>query len=249
MAETTAANELSCQAYAWFRSSEENDDVPHHWVQGLEVYDHLEASTVTHRASGPYKSFRHACTAESLLERGSDLRYLEPLGIGFLARQGAPNTYDGEGYVVIERLKAAGGIDGKDSLLKLLRGLESMSVKELDKSTLVSFWVLGYRAEDCDSTIVVFQRFATKQAFEQEFLKTESVQIMRYVLNFLLTMKYDVDESMAPGRRFMQCASGNRSPSGEIAGLDSLGDHRETFKYLKSITANKYESGRAPRGE
>lgn len=253
VAETTAANELSCQAYAWFRSSEENNDVPHHWVQGLEVYDHLEASTVTHRASGPYKSFRQACAAESLLERGSDLRYLEPLGIGFLARQGAPDSCsrhcDGEGYVVIERLKAAGGIDGKNGLLKLLRGLESTSVKELDKSTLASFWVLGYRAEDCDSTIVVFQRFATKQAFQQEFLKNESVQIIRYVVNFPLTLKYDVDEGMAAGRRFMHCASGNRSPPGEIAGLDSSGDHKETFKYLKSITANKYESGRAPRGE
>lgn len=236
MAETTGPNEKSCQAYAWFRSSEENNEVPHHWVQGLEVYDCLEASTVTHRESGPYKSFRQACASESLLERRSDLRYLEPLGIGFLARQGAPDSFsqrcDGEGYVVIERLKAAGGLDGKDNLLQLLRGLESTSVKTLDESTLTSFWVLGYRAEDCDSTIVLFQRFATKQAFQHEFLNDESVKIVRYVVNFLSTLKHDVDESMATGRRSMRCASRNRSPPGEIAGLDSSGDHKDTSPSL-----------------
>jgi quinol monooxygenase YgiN len=176
VAETTAANELSCRAYAWFRSAEENEVIPHHWVQGFEVYDQLEASTVTHRASDPYNAFRQACAAESLLDRGSDLRYLEPLGIGFLARQAAPDSpqghCDGEGYVVIERLKAAGVVEGRSSLLDLLRRLESISVRDLDKSTVASFWVLGYRPEDCDSTIVVFQRFATKVAFQDDFWQT-----------------------------------------------------------------------------
>lgn len=186
MAETTAANELSCQAYAWFRSAEEDKVVPHHWVQGFEVYDHLEASTVTHRASDQYKSFRQACAAESLLERGSDLRYLEPLGIGFLARQAAAHNpqrhCDGEGYVVIERVEAAAGVDGKNNLLDLLRRLGSICLNELDESTVASFWVLGYRLEDCDSTIVVFQRFATKQGFQNDFLRNDSVQALRYVI-------------------------------------------------------------------
>lgn len=186
MAETTAANEFSCQAYAWFRSAEEDKVVPHHWVQGFEVYDHLEASTVTHRASDQYKSFRHACAAESLLERGSDLRYLEPLGIGFLARQAAaynPQRHcDGEGYVVIERMKATRGVDGKNSLLDILRRLGSICLHELDGSTVASFWVLGYRLEDCDSTIVVFQRFTTKQCFQNDFLRNDSVKALRYVI-------------------------------------------------------------------
>lgn len=26
-----------CRAYAWFRSAEDNDTVPHHWLRRLEV--------------------------------------------------------------------------------------------------------------------------------------------------------------------------------------------------------------------
>lgn len=183
VAETTEANELSCLAYAWFRSAEDNEVVPHHWVQGLEVYAELEASTVTHRSSDEYKRFRQAVADESLLDRGSDLRYLEPLGIGFLMRQRGPDCpprqCDSEGYVVFERLRAAGGADGRNRLLELLRKLESTGLKDLDASVVASFWVLGYRPEDSDSTIVVFQRFATKQAFQDDYLTNESIKDIR----------------------------------------------------------------------
>lgn len=41
IAAVTHAREPKCPAYAWFRSAEDNDAVPHHWVRGLEVYAHL----------------------------------------------------------------------------------------------------------------------------------------------------------------------------------------------------------------
>ncbi|OJJ07667.1 hypothetical protein ASPVEDRAFT_155461 [Aspergillus versicolor CBS 583.65] len=85
IAPITHTHEPKCHAYAWFRSAEDNDAVPHHWVRGFEVYEDIEANTVTHRASTEYKAFRAAVAEEGLLARPSDLRYWRPLS-GFLTR-------------------------------------------------------------------------------------------------------------------------------------------------------------------
>ena len=37
IAETTVDNEPRTQAYAWFRSAEDNDAVPKAWVRGFEA--------------------------------------------------------------------------------------------------------------------------------------------------------------------------------------------------------------------
>lgn len=37
IAPVTLETEKQCAAYAWFRSAEDNDVVPHHWLRGLEV--------------------------------------------------------------------------------------------------------------------------------------------------------------------------------------------------------------------
>lgn len=37
IAPVTAASEPDCEAYAWFRSAEDNDVVPKHWLRGFEV--------------------------------------------------------------------------------------------------------------------------------------------------------------------------------------------------------------------
>lgn len=231
MADTTAANELSCLAYAWFRSAEDNEVVPHHWVQGFEVYAEMEASTVTHRSSEQYKQFRQACAAESLLDRGSDLRYLEPLGIGFLTPQRGPDSSprhcDSEGYVVVERLRAADGADGRDSLLALLRNLESTILKDLEQGIVATFWVLGYRLEECDPTIVVFQRFATTQAFQEDFVANESIQAIRYA-GMIFVVAYNANGIVILGKISIHCASGNRSLPGGTVGLDLSEDNNGT---------------------
>ncbi|KAH8897877.1 hypothetical protein GQ53DRAFT_837637 [Thozetella sp. PMI_491] len=189
VAETTAANEPDVAAYAWFRSAEDNDEVPHHWVRGFEVYTHLEASSKTHRESEAYRNFRSACGSEALLDRPSDLRYLEPLDIGFLSRKNEPITLQGRqpgnsaaGYVVMEVLRPKS--ECRDQLISCLR--ELASVVEALKGTVTSFWVLGYRVEDNDSAVLVFQRFGSKELYESQYLTLPKVKDAMEPINGLV---------------------------------------------------------------
>lgn len=131
-------------------------------------YSKLEASTQVHRSSTPYKAFRAACGGEALLDRPSDLRYLEPLGIGFMTRGGTQVLLQGQssnGYIVFEHLRPKPG--RRSDLLASLRSLASIS--EGLAQEVQSFWALGYRAEDDDETVVLFQRFSSKVAFLEGF--------------------------------------------------------------------------------
>ncbi|OQO00721.1 hypothetical protein B0A48_13212 [Cryoendolithus antarcticus] len=182
VAETTLSSETDARAYAWFRSAADNDKVPHHWVQGFEVYDHLEASTVTHRSSDAYKAFRSAVGAEGLLDRGSDLGYLQPTGFGFLIREPVifqSGSQPNGGYVVVERMRAAGGSSGRVALLEVLRTVAESVGKASLVDAVASFWVLEYRPEDQDLTIVVFQRFESKRAYEEAFLRDSKIERLR----------------------------------------------------------------------
>jgi quinol monooxygenase YgiN len=178
VAEVTHASEPEARAYAWFRSAEDNDTVPHHWVRGFEVYAKLEASTETHRASAPYKDFRTACASEKLLDRPSDLRYMEPLGLGFMTRDWEPvvlQSQESQGYVVVERLKPKPG--NRPQLLEAVRELSGHA--DAVGQGVHTFWSLGYRAEDNDETVVLFERFASKNAYTDYFLAQPKVVAAR----------------------------------------------------------------------
>ncbi|KAL5340961.1 hypothetical protein BJX70DRAFT_396342 [Aspergillus crustosus] len=179
IAPVTLAHEPKCRAYAWFRSAEDNDTVPHHWLRGFEVqvihiihsstprYEDIEANTITHRASDEYKAFRGAVGEEGLLARPSDLRYWRPSGVGFLTRaDSATNTAnfisraDIEGarqYIVVDELTPRPG--QVESILRQLGELAEVAERET-LTQVLSFWVL--RRED---DLLVFSRYEDKDAF------------------------------------------------------------------------------------
>jgi hypothetical protein len=135
-----------------------------------------------HRSSQAYKNFRQAVGSESLLERGSDLRYLEPLDIGFLTRKDGALTLQGSqvkakeaGYVVIDIFRPKKG--SKELLISQLRLLSSAAEKMGDAVT--SFWILGYQQEYSDETIVVFQRFNSQITYEGTFCSHKVVNDVR----------------------------------------------------------------------
>lgn len=133
-----------------------------------------EASTETHRSSAPYKAFRAACASEALLDRGSDLRYMEPLSFGFMHRSGKPiklQDKQTDGYVVVESFDASG--TNRDALISQLVKLSELAGT---LSTVESFWPLAYRLEDNDPTIVLFQRFASSSSYESGFAANSDIQ-------------------------------------------------------------------------
>ncbi|OAA68640.1 hypothetical protein SPI_00835 [Niveomyces insectorum RCEF 264] len=190
IAKVTRESEPKAISYAWFRSAKDNDAVPHDWVRGLEVYEDLPALTETHRASAVYKAMRAAASAEALLSLPSDLRFLQPTGTGFMYRKAPPHTSEApEGdYVVVDELKPVSAAVGHDQaprdqlLAALKRVADDVETSPLQASVL-SFWVLEYRPEYGDETLVVFARFASKAAYERAFKDSNVVRTAETQLN------------------------------------------------------------------
>ena len=131
----------------------------------------MEANTVTHRASAPYKAFRAAVAEEKLLDRPSDLRFWRPTGVGFLTRPSAvvlmktPVGSDCR-YVVVDELTPRP--DMKDKALDNLRNQAALAAND---SSVVSFWVLHRGEGEADESLYVFSMFDTKahaEAFDRE---------------------------------------------------------------------------------
>ncbi|KAL2833754.1 hypothetical protein BDW59DRAFT_156556 [Aspergillus cavernicola] len=150
IARVTQRNEPKCHAYAWFRSAEDTDTVPHHWVRGLEVYEDIEANSESHRASAEYIAFRAAVAEEGLLERPSDLRFWRPASLGFLThenvgrdsmdfmlRDNKQSRARALQYVVVDELTPRAG--EKTLVLEQL-GVLVKEAEGIDK--VLSFWVL-----------------------------------------------------------------------------------------------------------
>ncbi|KAH8700163.1 hypothetical protein BGW36DRAFT_424998 [Talaromyces proteolyticus] len=171
IAPVTYKNEPKCRAYAWFRSAEDNDTVPHHWLRGLEVYEDVEANTITHRASAEYKAFRAAVGAEGLLERPSDLRFWRPSSIGFLKRDESSReseifqdrshttSPDALQYIVIDEMTPRLGYE--DIVIEQLCGMAHLAEQN---DQILSFWVLNRGDEAQDQGILVFSRYKNRNA-------------------------------------------------------------------------------------
>ncbi|KAL4866029.1 hypothetical protein BDV12DRAFT_210756 [Aspergillus spectabilis] len=173
IAPVTHAHEPKCRAYAWFRSAGDNDTVPHHWVRGLEVYDDVEANTITHRASTEYKAFRTAVSEKALLARPSDLRYWRPSPVGFLTRGGGgPDTANfmvrgsratlggARQYIVVDELTPQAG--QRESVLQQLEELAREAQRE---ARVLSFWALHRGDGEADEGLLVFARYKDKDAW------------------------------------------------------------------------------------
>ncbi|CRG90702.1 hypothetical protein PISL3812_07747 [Talaromyces islandicus] len=169
IAPVTYGNEPKCLAYAWFRSAEDNETVPHHWLRGLEVYEDVEANTNTHRASAEYKAFRAAVSAEGLLERPSDLRFWRPSSIGFLKRSSHGHGSDifqetprGQGpqYIVVDELTPRSTC--KYSVLEKLSRMANAAEKN---DYVLSFWVLHRGDDEDDQSVLVLSRYKDKNAW------------------------------------------------------------------------------------
>lgn len=132
-------------------------------------YETVEANTVTHRASAPYKAFREAVAEQCLLERTSDLRFWRPTGIGFLTPPGRvqsmKNPADSDcRYVIVNELIPKTGMKAI-ALGKLREG----AVLAADTATTARFWVLDRGDDDEDQSLYVFSMFERKadaEAFE-----------------------------------------------------------------------------------
>ncbi|KAL4876150.1 hypothetical protein BJY04DRAFT_223373 [Aspergillus karnatakaensis] len=174
IAPVTLANEPKCHAYAWFRSAEDSDTVPHHWLRGFEVYEDIEANTVAHRASSEYKAFRAAVGEEGLLARPSDLRYWRPSGVGFLSREGDAGdsttvnfmernnrlpVAEARQYIVVDELTPQAG--KKEAVLQQLAGLAEEAEEE---PRVLNFWVLHRGIGEEDEGLLVFSRYKDRNA-------------------------------------------------------------------------------------
>jgi quinol monooxygenase YgiN len=176
----TRANEPKTIAYAWFKSAGDNSEVPNHWVRGFEVYDDEAALAEVHRSSEPYKKMRMAVGKDQILQQPTDLRFLQPTGIGFMVRSGQPAVFfkseaQGEkekSVIVVTEIEPEAGMK-----TELLRELEVLTehVEKKDYGTL-SFWVLEYLPEYSDDGITVFSRFDDHKAYEHHLASPQAAE-------------------------------------------------------------------------
>jgi quinol monooxygenase YgiN len=134
-------------------------------------YDDVEASTITHRSSAEYKTFRAAVGEEGLLERPSDLRFWRPTTIGFLTQsseddssanfiaRGNQVSYEKQQYIVVDELKPRLG--QKEDVLNQMRSLVALAERQ---TGVLSFWVLRRDDNEQDDSLMVFSRYDSKDA-------------------------------------------------------------------------------------
>lgn len=176
----TRANEPRTIAYAWFKSTGDNAEVPNHWVRGFEVYDDEAALAEIHRSSEPYKKMRLAVGQDQILERPTDLRFLQPTGIGFMVRAGEPaifNKSESQGeeernLIVVTEIKPEAGMKAE-----FLRELETLAahVEKGERGTS-SFWILEYPTEYSDDGVTVFSRFDDHEAYKHHLASPLAVE-------------------------------------------------------------------------
>ncbi|KAH8168994.1 hypothetical protein LIA77_11120 [Sarocladium implicatum] len=171
IAPVTHNTEPNCHGYAWFKSADDNDVVPSHWLRGFEIYGSKDASHVEHRASDEYKTFRKAVGEEGLLARPSDLQFWHPTGLGFLTK-GTAASFSAETddstpqYIITDEFKTTQ--TQREQVLKTLASIAAAAEKT---EGVLSFWVLsrvgadGVVVPEVDGdSIYVFMRFVDRTA-------------------------------------------------------------------------------------
>ncbi|KAH7079813.1 hypothetical protein FB567DRAFT_595794 [Paraphoma chrysanthemicola] len=182
IAAVTLHKEPRCHAYAWFRSADDNDEVPSHWLRGFEVYESIEANQVEHRASSEYKAFRAAVGEQGFLAKPSDLRFWHPAGIGFLSKKSQeiftpPTSSDELQYVVTDELTTRPGAKAQ-----ALDHLGKAAAIARENDAVLSFWVQDragirdIRAEGLDNNeLYILVRCKNKEAYDLFYSATNTV--------------------------------------------------------------------------
>ncbi|KAI9752415.1 MAG: hypothetical protein M4579_005639 [Chaenotheca gracillima] len=170
IAKVTIQSEPRNHGYCWFESAGDNTEVPNYWVRGFEVYEDEDALDV-HRDSEPYKKMRAAFASDSILSKTTDIRFLQPTGLGFFRRteeqvrftKDKSLTDDTKNLIVTWDIKPQ-----EDKQADVRKDLEQLAKHvEGNEPSAGTFWVLEYLPEFQDSTIIIFSRFANTEAYNK----------------------------------------------------------------------------------
>ncbi len=180
IAVVTKESEPSTISYGWFQSTGDNTEVPNHYVRGFEVYEDESALVDVHRMSTPYKKMRETVGRDKILEKPTDLRFLQPTGIGFMTR-GGMDLFEDDSHlkederclVVVQEIKPKQGL--KPKLLEVFEDL-ACQVKELEDGT-ACFWALEYLEAYSDDGIVLVTRFNSDAAYQKHVDSPEMMPI------------------------------------------------------------------------
>jgi hypothetical protein len=153
-------------------------------VRGFEVYEDEAALAEVHRSSAPYKAMRESVGTNELLQKPTDLRFLQPTGVGFMCREsptGASLLFQdvlphilrnsdgklpGEHYVVVYEMQPLSKAE-KDQAVEIVREIADKIISEA-KTAWLSFWLLEYKPEYGDEGLKLFTMFRDKESFEKE---------------------------------------------------------------------------------
>jgi hypothetical protein len=132
-------------------------------------YEDESALANDHRSSPPYKTMRSVVGAEKVLSKPTDLRFLQPTGIGFLARHAEQSVLqdkeDVEQVVLVKEYDPPSEGE-KSKLLNSLQWLAVYMTEAAKENGILTFWVLEYDPEYQDHGIKVIIRFTDKSARE-----------------------------------------------------------------------------------
>ena len=123
---------------------------------------------------------RSVMIPEAITEEPTDLRPLQPTGIGFLSRgEGVDDFSRGEcqgQLLVVRRFSPRSGEDHSARLKSLLgQAVERIARTGGVLERVKSFWVLEYAADSDDSTLVTIERYVDGSALYDATLLIEDL--------------------------------------------------------------------------
>ncbi len=131
-------------------------------------YEDESALAVDHRSSEPYKRMRKAVGEQEILSQPTDLRLLQPAGIGFLARDGKQsvlqNNYSVAQDIILIKEYSPPSSEAKQKLLDSLRSAADHEDIKAKRKGILSFWVLEYKPDYEDHGVKVVVRITDKAA-------------------------------------------------------------------------------------
>ncbi|KAE9374240.1 hypothetical protein N431DRAFT_481499 [Stipitochalara longipes BDJ] len=254
IAVVTKESEPRTISYGWFQSAKDNPEVPNYYVRGFEVYEDESALAEVHRMSGPYKNMRATVGPYQILERPTDLRFLQPTGIGFMAR-GSMDLFDNDDHlneddrslVVVQEIRPKQG--SKQELLKYFEILASHARKSSEG--VACFWVLEYLEEYLEDGVVVFSRFDTDAEYQKHVDCSEMKQI-RDKINENTDSMRTTKWSLTYGKDKLVALAGviekiekKRKDKG-LAGIWKSGFEQGLLWWVRAGTAIEVQEYRAP---
>ena len=99
---------------------------------------------------------------------------MEPLDFGFMMRVNEHITFQdlaSDGYVIFQSFRPRE--NNRGTMMEHLQ--EHAIYVEQQEQLASSFWPLGYRVEDDDPTVLVFQRFHSRESYEKHFATSSVV--------------------------------------------------------------------------